>query len=112
MRYSDLAKVIEAQWIGPLVATLVKKDIRVDPKAPAVEALRFALEWLDNPSLDLSKVTDELRMQAMLKMAAIHQRARTDHRKLDPEDAALGLDGAARMLLRVNIEGMLRDALH
>jgi hypothetical protein len=50
--------------------------------------------------MDLQAVPSTQRLQAMLKMAAIHNHARGDHRKLDPEDAALGLD-AARELLRV-----------
>ena len=44
----------------------------------------------------------------MLQMAAIHQRALRDQRKLDSDDAALGLDSVSRKLLRI----MLKDALH
>ena len=111
LKYSDLAPVVEEQWIAPLVSSLVGKDVpHVDPAAPAVEALQFVLRWLQQPSLDLTAVSDVLRVQAMLKIAAIHQRARHDQRTLDADDAALGLDGAARELLRVNIRAMIDHA--
>jgi hypothetical protein len=112
MKYSDLAPIIEAQWISPLVATVAGKDIRVDPSAPAVEALQFALAWLEEPNLNLSDASDELRLQAMLKIAAIHHRAQRDDRNLDADDAALGLHDAARELLRVNIDQMIATAPH
>jgi hypothetical protein len=113
VKYSDLAPVIEEHWITPLVASLTGKNVpRVDPAAPAVDALNFVLRWLGEPHLDLTTLPDVLRLQAMLKIAAIHNRARHDSRALSRTDAKLGLDGAARKLLRVNIEAMIEDALH
>ena len=84
--------MIEAHWITPLVDTLVFKHTRVDPADRAIEALRFVLRWLDEPDLDLSAISDETRMAAMLKLATIHVRALRDESTLEPQDAALGRD--------------------
>ena len=86
----------------PLVATLVGKDVRVDPAADAVDALRFILRWIEDPSITYPGVPDDIGMGAMLKLATIHISALHDDTQLDHEDAELGLDGAARELVRVN----------
>jgi hypothetical protein len=104
----DLAPLIEKRWIRPLVATLAGKGEKLDPNGLEADGLRFLHRWLDEPEIDLTTFPGDVRLAAMLSLAAIHIPLLKDKRLLPSKLAAVGTEAAAHEWVgRVSLEQLI-----